>query len=71
MKQKVTRKTPIGEITAKFPKAIEVLQNKGFHCVGCPGAAMESLENGAKGHGMNEEEVDALIDEINKALNEE
>ena len=71
MEEKITRKSIIKEIITKVPKAIEIMQSKGLHCIGCPGSAMESLENGAKGHGMNDEDIDSLVEEINKAVEKE
>jgi len=34
-----------------------------MHCFGCPFASMESLEDGAKAHGLD---ADELISELNK-----
>ena len=60
----ITRKTTILEAT-KNKKAVEVLTKHGFHCVGCPFSLMESIEQGAKAHGMNDKQVDEMLKEIN------
>jgi len=53
------------ELLEKHPEAVEVLMNSGMHCIGCPAAMFESLEDGARAHGIP---VKNLVDEINKKL---
>jgi len=43
----------------------EILMRSGMHCVGCPSARGETLEQAAGGHGAN---VDELVEEINNYL---
>lgn len=63
---KITKDTLIAEITGKYPEIGEVLmEDYDFHCVGCGGAAMESIADGAMVHGMNKKETTEMI----KALN--
>ncbi len=64
----ITKETTIGEIAAKFPKAVELLQEKGMPCVGCPMAMMETVEMAAQRHEL---ELDKLIKELNDAIKEE
>ncbi len=44
---------------------IPILLQAGMHCVGCPSAQGESLEEAAMVHGLD---ADALVDYINKYL---
>lgn len=67
-KQLVTKKMLIGEIASKYPKAVEVMFNHGMHCIGCGMTAYESLEQGCMAHGMSEQEIDKMVEEINKAV---
>ena len=46
---------------------IPILMDAGMHCVGCPSAQGESLEQAAMVHGID---PDALTDYINKYLAE-
>jgi hybrid cluster-associated redox disulfide protein len=62
----ITRKTKLGELVSKHPDAAMQLFEKGLHCAGCSFAAAETLEQGAKAHGMSEKEIDALVKELNK-----
>lgn len=64
----ITKDTTMGEIAKNHPKAAELLAKNGMPCVGCPMAMMESLENGAKRHGID---LDKLLKELNDAVKEE
>jgi len=66
--QLITKDMTIGDVVAKYPASIEPLQAAGVHCVGCHVSYHETLEQGFKGHGMSDEEVDAVIANINKAI---
>ena len=67
---KITKKMKIGEIVEKCPEAAEVMMKHGMHCIGCAGTAFESLEDGAKVHGVKEKDIDKMIEEINKISEE-
>lgn len=67
---KVTKKTKLAELI-KYPKAIEILQGSGMHCIGCMLASQESIEEGMKAHGMSDKEIETIIKEINKAMEED
>lgn len=62
---KITLETRIGELLKAHPEAAEVLKKFNLHCVGCGGAAQESLRLGAIAHGLDPEEV---VKAINAAL---
>lgn len=66
----ITKDMTIGDVVKKHPAAIEPLQEAGVHCVGCHVSYHENLEQGLKGHGMSDEEVDAVMVAINKAVAE-
>ena len=67
-KKKIIKTMLIGEVISRYPQLVSVLTEKyGLHCVGCPMAGMESLEDGAKAHGMSDKQIEEMI----KRLNEE
>lgn len=68
MRQVVRRDMQIGEIVQKYPAAIEPMLAAGLHCVGCHVAYWETLEQGCAGHGFSDERIDKLVEDINKAL---
>ena len=70
IKQLVTKDMTIGDVVAKYPSVIEPLQSAGVHCVGCHVSYHETLEQGFKGHGMSDEEVDIVIAKLNTAVEE-
>ena len=70
IKQLITKDMTIGDVVAKHPSVIEPLQSAGVHCVGCHVSYSETLEQGFKGHGMSDEEVDMVIAKLNAAVEE-
>ena len=66
----ITKDMTIGDVVAKYPACIEPLQSAGVHCVGCHVSYHETLEQGFKGHGMSDEEVDMVISKLNAAVEE-
>src|SRR3989344_3619948 len=65
LKQLITKDMTIGDVVKKYPSCIEVLQEAGVHCVGCHVSYFETLEQGFKGHGMTDEHVNLVIENIN------
>jgi len=68
--QLITKDMTIGDVVAKYPASVEVLQAAGVHCVGCHVSYHETLEQGFRGHGMTDEEVEAVIEKLNNAVEE-
>ena len=66
-KELITKGMNINEIVSNHPSTIEVFFKHGFYCVGCQAAAFESLEQGAKAHGMSDEIIDQMVKEMNEA----
>jgi len=65
-KQYITKKTMISEIVEKYPEVAETLtMDYGFHCMGCFAADMETIGQGAYGHGMTETEVKEMLAAVN------
>ena len=65
---KVTKDTMIGELLQINADIAPLLLGIGMHCLGCPSAQMESLEEAAAVHGLD---VDILVQQINDFLGEE
>lgn len=68
---KVTKETNIAEIVFTHPEVAEVMLGYGLHCVGCFASQFDTIEEGSKIHGMTEDEVDEMIEEINLVLSGE
>ncbi len=54
------------KLLQKHPEAALILMKAGMGCVGCPGAQQESIEDGCKAHGLSDEQIDNLIEELKK-----
>lgn len=61
----VTKETLIGEMLRMDMNIAHLLMGAGMHCVGCPSAQMESLEEACMVHGIN---CDTLVSIINEYL---
>jgi len=64
----VTRDMNLGEVAARWPQARAKLLDYGLHCVGCFASSFDTIEAGAKVHGMSEGEIEEMIGEINHAI---
>lgn len=67
-KEKITKKTMISTLVRENPEAAEKLLETGMHCVGCPMAMQETIEQGCLAHGMSEKEIEELVEEMNKIV---
>ena len=63
----VNGKTLVGEIVNTYPESVDVLNECGMHCLGCPASQGESLENACAVHGL---EADKVIAAVNQRIAE-
>ena len=66
---KITRNMKINEIIQKHPEVIPILAGYGLQCVGCHYSSLDTLESGAKTHGMPEELIDMIVKDANVIAN--
>ena len=57
----VTKDMLIGEILQLNPEYANILMEAGMHCVGCPASSGETLEEACMVHGIDVEEVLAIL----------
>ncbi len=62
---KITADTTIKAILDIKPKAHEILKDFGLGCIDCELGNVETLEEGARSHGLTEKEIEELVDLIN------
>lgn len=60
----ITKDMTIGEILRTNPDVAPILMEAGMHCLGCPSAQAESLEEAAMVHGMDINDLMAKIEQI-------
>lgn len=65
---KVTKDANISEVVWKYPVAAEIMLDYGLHCVGCVASDFDTIEMGAKLHGMEDDEIDEMVARINEAV---
>jgi hybrid cluster-associated redox disulfide protein len=58
-----TKDMSILEALQVDPRVFDIFAAHGMGCIGCMGATMESIENGAKMHGLDPA---ALLADLNK-----
>ena len=61
----VTKTSIIGDVLDAAPDTAEFFLEIGMHCLGCPSARGESIEDACAVHGTD---ADALVDKINNHL---
>lgn len=64
---RITANTTIGELLTNCPQAADILTGMGMHCIGCPSARRETLEEAAEVHGMDAE---SLVEDLKGFLSE-
>ncbi|MBR5230652.1 MAG: DUF1858 domain-containing protein [Clostridia bacterium] len=63
----VTKNMIIREVLMMDPGTARIMMEFGMHCLGCPHATAESLEDACAAHGAN---VDELVHQLNAYLAE-
>lgn len=67
MKMKITKDTLIGDILDFDPTTAQYFLEMGMHCLGCPAARGESIEQACEVHGVDVEE---LAEKLNQHISE-
>ena len=63
----ITKDTIIDEVLKAYPDAIRVFMKYNLGCIACMGATMESIEMGARMHGVDPEPI---VKELNELFGE-
>ena len=63
----ITKETTIGDILDADKDTAKFFIDMGMHCLGCPSARGENIEQACMVHGVD---ADELVDEINAYLAE-
>ena len=61
----ITKDMTIAEAAGKNPETHKIFFSIGMHCLGCPMAMQETIEQGAIAHGANVEE---LLKKLNNSI---
>lgn len=60
----ITKEMTIGEILRTNPDVASILMEAGMHCLGCPSAQGESLEEAAMVHGKDINDLMSKIEAL-------
>jgi hybrid cluster-associated redox disulfide protein len=58
----------IADVVDEHPDLVPAIMDYGVHCVGCGAAMFETLEEGFMGHGMEDEEITKIVDDLNELI---
>ncbi len=61
----VTKQTIIGDVLDNYPETAQFFLDMGMHCLGCPSARGESIEDACAVHGTDPDE---LVGKINAVI---
>ncbi len=67
----ITKSDSLNVIIEESPRAAELLVEYGIQCAGCLFGENDALLTRAQLHGMREDEVEEMIEEINGELEKE
>jgi Fe-S cluster assembly iron-binding protein IscA len=56
------------EISALHAGAADILAAYGLHCIGCAFSEYDSLEEGALAHGLTDDDVTSIVEDVNELL---
>lgn len=64
----ITKDMSLGNVIEKYDECTDIMMSHGLHCLGSHVSAEESIEKEAKKQGMTEEELNAMLEEINATV---
>ncbi len=66
MSDKINKNMTFGELIKDFPKCGPIIASYGLHCIGCHIAVSETIEEGARAHGLSDADLDQMIADLNQ-----
>jgi len=69
--EKIKKDMLIGEVVKRYPDTAMIMMQFGLHCVGCMVAKEETLEEGAKAHGLDDKTIKEMVEKMNDAIKKE
>ena len=64
----ISKEMTVREVITFVPAAADIMLEYGLHCFSCAVGGVETLEEGARMHGMDDETIEALVEDINDAI---
>ncbi|OGC45279.1 hypothetical protein A2V49_01640 [candidate division WWE3 bacterium RBG_19FT_COMBO_34_6] len=67
-KIKITKDMNLADVLFKYPKSAEIFMDYGLHCVGCIASSFDTIEAGAKVHGLLDKDIDEMVTRVNEVI---
>ncbi|MBR3697307.1 MAG: DUF1858 domain-containing protein [Clostridia bacterium] len=67
MEEKIEKTSKIGDILELYPEKANILLEAGMHCLSCPAALVETLEEACEVHGIDVDEIVEMLNKDNSA----
>ncbi len=67
----ITKDMLVSEIVLKFPSTVPIMLAYGLHCFECGASELETLEQGTLGHGMTQDDLEMILNDINEEAEKE
>ncbi len=65
MADKIQKTMTFGELVRNFPESAPILAEYGMHCIGCHIGISETIEEGARAHGLSDDDIRNLMTRLN------
>ena len=65
---KIEKDTNLGGLVFMYPETEEILVDYGLHCAFCAANSFDTIEMGAKIHGLDDDEIEEMLERINEVL---
>lgn len=65
VKELITKDMLLMEVIEKYPNIAPILTGYGLHCVGCHFSSFDTVENGAKIHGLTADVIEMMLKDVN------
>lgn len=71
-KQKLiaTKESNLGLLVTRYPEVADIMLEWGLHCVGCFANSFDTIEAGAQIHGLDEDDIQEMLSEINTCIHQ-
>jgi len=63
---KIEKSMTFGELVRDYPETVHILAEYGMHCIGCHIGIAETIEQGARAHGLGEADIQTLLKRLNE-----
>jgi len=65
---KISRDMTFGDLLKQFPDSGSILMRYGLHCIGCHIGISETIEQGARAHGLDDDRINLMMKELNDRM---